>query len=76
MKPATTLHDVRLQLAREEASDMAAGISPLHQTTLTSFLTMALDLEEQQCVSYHLYSSCNNSFSSFPGGFSVSTLLN
>lgn len=50
LKLATTLQDVRLQLAREEAADAAQGNLPLHRTTLTSFLTLALDLEEQQYV--------------------------
>jgi hypothetical protein len=45
---ATTLQDVRLALAKEEAAEAARGrISP-HKVTQTTFLTMALDLEEQQ----------------------------
>ncbi|KAM6490236.1 hypothetical protein JOM56_014213 [Amanita muscaria] len=46
--PSTTLQDVRLALAKEEAAEAARGrISP-HKVTQTTFLTMALDLEEQQ----------------------------
>lgn len=45
---ATTLQDVRLDLAKEEAAEVARGRVSLHNVTLTTFLTTALDLEEQQ----------------------------
>ena len=45
---ATTLQDVRLELAREEAAEAARGRVSYHNITLTTFLTTALDLEEQQ----------------------------
>lgn len=47
---ATTLHDIRLELAREDAAVAAGGVISPHKTTPTTFLTMGLDLEEQQCV--------------------------
>jgi hypothetical protein len=47
-----TLQDVRLELAKEEAAKAACGhISP-HNVTLITFLTTALELEEQQCAIY------------------------
>jgi hypothetical protein len=45
---ATTLQDVRLDLAKEEATEAARGRVSPHNATLTTFLTTALDLEEQQ----------------------------
>jgi hypothetical protein len=47
---ATTLQDVRLELAREEAAEAARGSTSPHKVTLTTFLTTALELEEQQYV--------------------------
>lgn len=48
LRLGTTLQDVRLDLAKEEAAEAAGGhISP-HNVTLITFLTTALDLEEQQ----------------------------
>jgi hypothetical protein len=47
---ATTLQDVRLELAKEEAAEAAKGCTSPHKVTLTTFLTTALDLEEQQYV--------------------------
>jgi hypothetical protein len=44
----TTLQEIRHELAKEDAKEVAQGIQPLHQTSLTSFLTKAFDLEEQQ----------------------------
>ena len=44
-----SLHDVRLELAKEEADNMAAN-GPLHRTSLTSFFTTAFDLEVRQYV--------------------------
>jgi hypothetical protein len=47
---ATTLQDVRLELAKEDADEAARGVLSPHKTTLTSFLTLGFDLEEQQYV--------------------------
>lgn len=47
---ATTLQDVRLDLAKEDAAEAARGLITPHKMTMTAFLTMALDLEEQQYV--------------------------
>jgi hypothetical protein len=47
---STSFQDVRLELAKEDSISAAQGeISP-HTTSLTSFLTIGLDLEEQQYV--------------------------
>ncbi|KAM6497206.1 hypothetical protein JOM56_007679 [Amanita muscaria] len=54
---STTLHDVRLELAKEDAAIAAGGVISPHKTTLTTFLMIGLDLEEHQCVlvlSFHL----------------------
>ena len=45
---ATTLQDIRLELAKEEAAEMAAGVVPQHKMSLTGFLTMGLSLEDRQ----------------------------
>jgi len=45
-----TLQDVRLNLAKEEAAEAARGLISPHEVTLSSFLTTAFDLEEQQYV--------------------------
>ena len=45
---ATTLQDVRLQLVQEEANEVARGIPSAHKTSLSGFLTLGLELEEQQ----------------------------
>ena len=45
---ATTLQDVRLELAKEEAGNAARGVLPKHKITLTGFFFAAFDIEEQQ----------------------------
>jgi len=45
---ATTLQDVRLELAKEEAVNAARGVLPKHKITLTGFFFAAFDIEEQQ----------------------------
>ena len=52
---ATTLQDVRLELAKEEAAEAARGRVSPHDITLTTFLTTALDLEEQQYAFDNLF---------------------
>jgi hypothetical protein len=42
------LQDVRLKLAKEDSVLAATGTISAHQTSLTSFLTIGLELEEQQ----------------------------
>lgn len=49
---ATTLQDVRLELAKDDAASSAQGVISPHNITLTTFLTTGLDLEEQQYVPY------------------------
>ncbi len=48
---ATTIQDIRLELAKEDANDATNGINFLHETTVTTFLTKGLELEGQQYVS-------------------------
>lgn len=48
---ATTLQDVRLELMKEEAAAAAEGAVSPHKMSLTSFLVLGLDLEDQQYVS-------------------------
>ena len=45
---ATTIQDVQLQLTQEDAVEALQGIVSPHKTTLTAFLTIGLELEEQQ----------------------------
>ncbi|KAI0037488.1 hypothetical protein FA95DRAFT_1459080, partial [Auriscalpium vulgare] len=45
----TSLVDVRLELAEEEASEAALGQLSPHETTASMFLTIGFELEEQQC---------------------------
>jgi len=47
---ATTLHDVRLELAKEDAKELNNGVEAPHKISITSFLVKGLDLEEQQYV--------------------------
>jgi len=42
--------DVKLELVKEEAADAAWGIIHLHDTSASIFITVGLDLEEQQYV--------------------------
>ena len=45
---ATTVQDVRLELIQEEAHETAYGVLPPHKISASSFLTIGLELEEQQ----------------------------
>jgi len=45
---ATTLQDVRLELAKEDALELENGGEALHKLSLTTFLVKGLELEEQQ----------------------------
>ena len=47
---ATTLQDVRLLLAKEEAAQAALGTLPQHKTSLSSFLMTGFELEDRQYV--------------------------
>ncbi|KIM80240.1 hypothetical protein PILCRDRAFT_9784 [Piloderma croceum F 1598] len=44
----TTMTDVKLELAKEEEADAGRGIIRSHETSPSTFLTVGLDLEEQQ----------------------------
>jgi len=44
----TTLHDVRLELAKEDAREAESGIEAPHKLSMTTFLVKGLELEEQQ----------------------------
>ncbi|KAJ2914795.1 hypothetical protein MD484_g5622, partial [Candolleomyces efflorescens] len=48
VKIETTIQDVRLQMAKEEAEDAAHGVISPHQISLSTCLMTGLDLEEQQ----------------------------
>jgi len=45
---ATTLQDVRLELARNETLQLASGHIPQHNVSITSFFSMGFDIEDQQ----------------------------
>ena len=45
---ATTIQDIWLELAKEDSALAAQGILSPHETSLTSFLVIGLELEEQQ----------------------------
>lgn len=42
------MQDVRLELAREEAQQLASGHLQRHKVTMTGFFSMAFDIEDQQ----------------------------
>jgi hypothetical protein len=42
--------EVRLQFATEEAEEAKKGVPALHEVTLSSFITVGLELEDEQCV--------------------------
>jgi hypothetical protein len=44
------MSEVRLELANEEALDAVRGKESLHDVSAGKWLTMGLELEEQQCV--------------------------
>ena len=48
LKTATTLHDVRLELARNETLQLASGCVPQHKVSMTGFFSMGFDIEDQQ----------------------------
>lgn len=47
---AATLKSTRLQIADEEARELAAGTLPPHDVSPGVFLQHGLKIEEQQCV--------------------------
>ncbi len=52
--PATMLQDIRLELAKEEATERAkSGAAPLHKVSLTGFLTTGFDLEDSKVLPVH-----------------------
>jgi hypothetical protein len=44
----TTLQDVRLELAKEEAAQAALGKIPPHQISMSAFLLTGFELEDSQ----------------------------
>ena len=50
MNIASTMQDVRLELAKSDAILAAQGGPFVHKSSLTSFITRGLELEEQQNV--------------------------
>lgn len=50
----STLQDVRLELANEEATQAALGRLPRHRVSMTTFLLTGFELEDGQCVDYPL----------------------
>ena len=44
----TTLQDVRLLLAQEEAAQVALGQLPRHKVSMSAFLLIGFDLEDSQ----------------------------
>ena len=46
----STLQDVRLELAREEASNVSLGREPRHKISMATFLMTGFDLEDNQYV--------------------------
>ena len=50
---ATTLQDVRLALAKEEAAQVALGNLPRHKMSLSAFLIAGFELEDTQYVAYY-----------------------
>ena len=47
---ATTLQDVRLELAKEDAAQATQAGTELPKLSLTGFFTTAFELEDCQCV--------------------------
>ena len=47
---ATTLQDVRLELARYETRQLASGHIPQHKVSMMGFFSMGFDIEDQQYV--------------------------
>ena len=45
---ATTLQDVRLELARYETRQLASGHIPRHKVSLMGFFSTTFDIEDQQ----------------------------
>lgn len=45
---ATTLQDVRLELARKETRELASGHTPRHKVSMMGFFSMGFDIEDQQ----------------------------
>ena len=53
---ATTLQDVRLTLAKEEAAQVALGNLPCHKMSLLAFLIAGFELEDSQYVIWTILS--------------------
>lgn len=46
------MKNIRLEIADEEAADLAGGNLPAHEVSPGVFLQMGLEIEEQQCVDW------------------------
>jgi hypothetical protein len=46
----TTLQEVRLELAKEEAAQVALGNLPRHKISMSAFLMIGFELEDSQYV--------------------------
>ncbi|KAG2003598.1 hypothetical protein CC2G_004190 [Coprinopsis cinerea AmutBmut pab1-1] len=53
VKLERTMHDVRLQLAKEDEKEVARGVLSAHTTSMTACMVAGLDLEEQQHTLRH-----------------------
>ena len=45
-----TMKEIRLRLAKEDQEDISMGKMPLHEVSANEFLTVGIDLEDQQYV--------------------------
>lgn len=51
----TTMQDVRLRLAKEEATQAALGDLPRHNTSVLTFLMIGFELEDSQYVCHYKF---------------------
>lgn len=47
-----TEDDIKHELAEEELKSAKAGVPPLHETSACGFLSLALMIEDTQCVKF------------------------
>jgi len=66
---ATTLQDVRLAVAQEEAAQVALGKLPRHKMSLSAFLLAGFELEDSQ---YVIWKTFRNGVPSYLKNFQVS----
>jgi len=56
----STMQEVRLELAKDDATSAAQGGIFIHKSSLTGFITRGIELEEQQYVCRNLYLAFSN----------------